>query len=113
MIFLPEIDCVVDQHLIAGLYDEIEERQQSIFRLSGRSTSLVSGVVPVAFLVVQVSVLFCSRSSSSCSSTCLLIVVRFTCHQFSGSEKALGALGWLCVLYSVTLLHKSQPPSSQ
>ena len=69
-IILPGIDFVVVQHLIRGLFDKLEERQQFIVRLSGRSTCLVSGIVSVIFLAVQVSVQFCIRSSSSCSSTC-------------------------------------------
>ena len=61
-------------------------------------------------LKVQVSVQFCIRSSSSCSSSWWLIVVRLACRQFSGSGEALGASGRFCVLSTVTMLHESHPP---
>ena len=92
-IFLPGIDFVVVQHLIRGLYHKREKRQQPLVRVSGRSTSLVSGIVPLEFLAVQVSVQFCIRSLSSCWSSCWLIVVRLACRQFSGSGEASGASG--------------------
>ena len=109
-IFLPGIDFIVVQHLIRCLYHKLEKRQQPIVRLNGRSTSLVFGIVSLDFLAVQVSVQFCIRSSSSCSSSWWLIVVRLACRQFSGSGEALGASGGLCVLSTVTMLHESHPP---
>ena len=108
-IFLPGIDFVVVQHLIRCLYHKLEKRQQPIVRLIGRSTSLVFGIVSLDFLAVQVSVQFCIRSSSSCSSSWWLIVVRLACRQFSGSGEALGGSGGLCVLSTVTMLHESHP----
>ena len=68
-IFLPGVDFVVVRHLIRCLYHKLEKRQQPIVRLIGRSTSLVFGIVSLDFLSVQVSVQFCIRSSSSCSSS--------------------------------------------
>ena len=109
-IFLPGIDFVVVQHLIRCLYHKLEKRQQPIVRLIGRSTSLVFGIVSLDFLAVQVSVQFCIRSSSSCSSSWWLIVVRLACRQFSGSGEALGGSGGLCVLSTVTMLRESHPP---
>ena len=109
-IFLPGIDFVVVQDLVRCLYHKLEKRQQPIVRLIGRSTSLVFGVVSLDFLAVQVSVQFCIRSSSSCSSSWWLIVVRLACRQFSGSGEALGGSGGLCVLSTVTMLHESHPP---
>ena len=108
-IFLPGIDFVVVQHLIRCLYHKLEKRQQPIVRLIGRSTSLVFGIVSLDFLAVQVSVQFCIRSSSSCSSSWWLIVVRLACRQFSGSGEAMGGSGGLCVLSTVTMLHESHP----
>ena len=81
-----------------------------IVRLIGRSTSLVFGIISLDFLAVQVSVQFCVRSSSSCSSSWWLIVVRLACRQFSGSGEALGGSDGLCVLSAVTMLHESHPP---
>ena len=109
-IFLPGIDFVVVQHLIRCLYHKLEKRQQPIVRLIGRSTSLVFGIVSLDFLAVQVSVQFCIRSSSSCSSSWWLIVVRLACRQFSGSGETLGGSGGLCVPSTVTMLHESHPP---
>ena len=110
-IFLPGIDFVVVQHLIRCLYHKLEKRQQPIVRLIGRSTSLVFGIVLLDFLAVQVSVQFCIRSRSSCSSSWWLIVVRLACRQFSGSGEALGGSGGLCVPSTVTMVHESHPPS--
>ena len=109
-IFLPGIDFVVVQHLIRCLYHKLEKRQQPIVRLIGRSTSVVFGIISLDFLAVQVSVQFCIRSSSSCSSSWWLIVVRLACRQFSGSGEALGGSDGLCVLSAVTMLHESHPP---
>ena len=109
-IFLPGIDFVVVQHLIRCLHHKLEKRQQPIVRLIGRSTSLVFGIVSLDFLAVQVSVQFCIRSSSSCSSSWWLIVVRLARRQFSGSGEALGGSGGLCVPSTVTMLHESHPP---
>ena len=109
-IFLPGIDFVVVRHLIRCLSHKLEKRQQPIVRLIDRSTSPVFGIVSLDFLAVQVSVQFCIRSSSSCSSSWWLIVVRLACRQFSGSGEALGGSGGLCVLSTVTMLHESHPP---
>ena len=108
-IFLRGVDVAVVQHLIRLLFHKLEKRQQPLVRLSGRSTSLVSGIVSLEFLAVQVLVQFCIRSSSSCSSSCLLIVVRLACRQISGSGEASGASGGQCVLSTVTMLHESHP----
>ena len=109
-VFLPGIDFVVVRHLIRCLYHKLEKRQQPIVRLIGRSTSLVFGIASLDFLEVQVSVQFCIRSSSSCSSSWWLSVVRLACRQFSSSGEALGGSGGLCVLSTVTMLHESHPP---
>ena len=109
-IFLPGIGFVVVEHLIRCLYHKLEKCQQPIVRLMGRSASLVLGILSLDFLAVQVSVQFCIRSSSSCSSSWWLIVVRLACRQCSGSGEALGASGRLCVLSAVTMLHESHPP---
>ena len=104
------MDFVVVRHLIRCLSHKLEKRQQPIVRLIGRSQSPVYGIVSLDFLAVQVSVQFCIRSSSSCSSSWWLIVVRLACRQFSGSGEALGGSGGICVLSTVTMLHESHPP---
>ena len=98
-IFLSGIDFVVVQHYIRGLYHKLEKRQQPLVRLSGRSTSLVSGIVSLEFLAVQVWVQFCIRSSSSIVlklTESVLLVDRCPTRMssLSGQWGSLGSFGW-------------------